>query len=72
MGEKMTQDQKDYIATLKDRDRALPMDRYFWKSKDMKDEPPVDLCGKCGRILMADYVFCPICGQRIDKENSKL
>lgn len=63
---------KEYIKMLKERDKAMPMDRYFWKSKRFKHDPPADICGKCGRVIVEDYVFCPVCGQRIARDLYKL
>ena len=72
MSEKISDDQRDYITILKERDKAMPMGRYFWISEELKNEPPVDICGKCNRVLGEDYVFCPKCGQRIAKDLYKL
>ena len=70
MAKKKTQEDKDYIETLKERDKPMPMGKYIWKSEICKDMPPTDTCGKCGRHINGnDYVFCPVCGQRIDHEN---
>lgn len=63
---------KEYVKMLKERDKAMPMGRYYFQSERFKNDPPVDECGKCGRVLGESYVFCPICGQRIDRENYKL
>lgn len=64
---------KEYIKMLKERDKAMPMGRYIWTTEAYKDRMPSDLCGNCGRMLyLDDYVFCPVCGQRIDRDNYKL
>ena len=63
---------KEYIKALKERDKPMPMGRYYFKSEAMKNEPPADTCGKCDQRLSAFYVFCPVCGQKIDKLNYKL
>ena len=62
---------KDYIETLIERDKAMPMGRYYYQSKAFKDDPPEDTCPLCGYIVNG-YNFCPMCGQRLDKENYKL
>ena len=72
MSEKMTKDQKDYIAMLKERDKPMPMGKYFWQTERFKDDPPVNICGNCGEYVADNYVFCPKCGQRVDHENYKL
>ena len=60
----------DYIEMLKERDKALPMKRYHWKSESFKDEPPADMCPKCETLIALDrYHFCPVCGQRLDIDN---
>lgn len=60
----------DYINMLKERDKALPMRRYYYKSEPLKNEPPEDMCPKCETIIALDkYRFCPVCGQRLDRDN---
>ena len=60
----------DYIETLKKRDKALPMRRYYWKSEKFKNDPPADICPLCETIIsLEEYQFCPVCGQRLDRDN---
>lgn len=63
---------KAYIKELIERDKPKPMGIYYWKSEMFKNDPPVDQCGVCNRIIAEDFVFCPICGNRIDKDNYKI
>ena len=61
------------INELIARDYPKPMSRYFYQSPEFKNDPPADTCGVCGRIISTDdWKFCPVCGQRIDRENYAL
>lgn len=56
----------DYIETLKERDKAKPL----VKSDIIVrlDGEPHGKCPVCGLpILFSTFVFCPMCGQRIDQ-----
>lgn len=68
----ITMSEKDYIKMLKERDKAMPMKQYFWQTEQFKDDPPADLCGKCGRVLGETAAFCSECGQRADRGNYML
>lgn len=60
----------DYIEMLKARDKALPMKRYFWESEEYKDREPADICPKCEQLIaLPQFRFCPVCGQRLDRDN---
>lgn len=63
---------KDYIKMLKERDKAMPMGRYYFKSEGLKDRPPIDACGACGEPLVGGANFCDKCGQRADRTLYKL
>ena len=56
-----------YINNLIERDTALPMKRYFWQDKGRE---PADICPKCETpIALPKFRFCPVCGQRLDRDN---
>ena len=58
----------DYIEMLKERDKAKPL----VKSDVIVriDGKPHGKCPTCGLpILFSTFVFCPSCGQRLDREN---
>lgn len=61
-----------YIEELIARDKAEPMDVYRWQTERFKNDPPVNICGKCKKVIELSFAFCPWCGQRIDKDNYKL
>lgn len=60
----------DFNALVR-RDYPKPMGRYIWKG-EYADKAPSNTCGVCDRVLGDEYVFCPYCGQRIDRENYAL
>lgn len=63
---------ESYVRSLKERDKPMPMGKYEWSSERYSSRMPSDICGKCGRMIyLDDYVFCPVCGQRIDRNNYK-
>lgn len=57
------------INELIERDMPKPMGRYYWQTEQFENDPPANTCGACGRAVSDEYVFCPYCGQRIDREN---
>lgn len=63
---------REYIKTLEERDKAMPMGKFYFTSGRFKDDPPVDTCGICEHVVQAEWSFCPWCGQRIDQDNYKL
>lgn len=63
---------KKYIEELIERDKPKPMGVYYWQTEAFKNDPPLDTCGVCNRGIGEDFVFCPICGNRIDKNNYKI
>ena len=57
------------IKELIERDRAMPIKQYIFKTMV---HDPIDLCPVCGTSLYHDkdeYPFCPKCGQRCDRDN---
>lgn len=62
-----------YIEELIERDKPMPMGRYYWSTEEFKNDPPLDECGVCGHIIHPEYDnFCSRCGQRIMKDVYKL
>lgn len=59
-----------YIEELKKRDKAMPMNRYFFLSEPFKGDDPLERCPVCKTIISTEwYKFCPLCGQRLDRDN---
>lgn len=63
---------KKLIDELLERNKPMPMGRYFFQSEEYKDHKPLDECGACGETIIDKWTFCPYCGQRIDRDNYKL
>lgn len=68
----LTAEEVHDFNTLVRRDYPKPMGRYYWQTEQFKNDPPANTCGACGKALSDEYVFCPYCGQRIDRENYAL
>lgn len=52
--------------------KATPKAMKQYKFKHIESEP-VDLCPVCEKIIaMDEYVFCPYCGQALDRGNYEL
>ena len=57
---------KDYIAVLKERETAKPLVKSDVIIRT--DGKPHGKCPVCDYpILFNTFIFCPICGQRIDQ-----
>lgn len=67
----LTAEEVHDFNTLVRRDYPKPMGKYFWKGEYAHKEPS-NTCGVCDRVLSDEYVFCPYCGQRIDREHYAL
>lgn len=67
----LTAEEVHDFNTLVRRDYPKPMGRYIWTGEYAHKEPS-NTCGVCDRVLSDEYVFCPYCGQRIDRENYAL
>lgn len=64
----MANDYNEYIETLKERDKAKPLVKSDIIVRT--DGKPHGRCPECGLpILFTTFVFCPACGQRLDREN---
>ena len=60
---------KEETKVLIERDTPMPMRRYFWQSEEYKDREPADICPKCETLIaLPKYCFCPVCGQRLDRD----
>ena len=58
-----------YIEKLIERDTAKPVKQYVFMT--IKHEP-LDLCPVCGTALAIEGNFCPVCGQKCDRDNIEL
>lgn len=63
---------KSEIKALIERDKPMPMGKYYFQTAPFKDDPPTDTCGKCDKTVADAFTFCPWCGQRIDHDTYKL
>ena len=69
MNEAIKKDQKDYITMLKERDKPMAMGRFLFTDIS---HSPIDICPNDGELLIdREWKFCPVCGQRMDRENYK-
>ena len=66
--ESISKDQRDYITILKERDKAKPLAKCeVLRTEDGKPYPKCSICGY--PISFTVWVFCPVCGNRLDREN---
>jgi len=65
----------NYYNHLEELDRAKPikLKKYDFKLSDGSDPKPVELCPNCEASVQYEKgTFCPMCGQRIDRENTEI
>lgn len=65
----------NYYNALEERDKAKPikLKTYDFKLSDGSYPTPSELCPNCEASVQYEKgTFCPMCGQRLDRENTKL
>ncbi len=65
----------NYYNHLEELDKAKPLKlkTYNFKLADGSDPTPEELCPNCeATVGYVKGTFCPMCGQRLDRENTAL